>query len=325
MKEHDALLAEIAEIEAMLAKTPSEYALALQSLNGRRLDLQARLTQLQSSGVNKARVELTFKGRPVHSSEGIFASFAGKVLETYERAISLLQANLTRRLQASGRIPGRGPSRLMITDRALGSFGFVLEEILQQEDGTIQRDALLTEVDRKTAMTRATEQAEAILRASQASDDDLAEAASETDRRTLHALRDFLIVVAEGGAHFRHKSDTGSGVVFTDAAAVAASAERLSDDNIEESTDNLAGILDGIMPGRRWFEFIADGDLGRISGKIDQSIDDEAVTGLKQHMDQRLRITVHVTRVGHGRSARKYRLLAWDPSGQGRQESLGLE
>lgn len=318
------LLAEIAEVEAMLTATPPAQAILAHSMKTRLHELQTKLAELPAETTKRAEVELTFRGKPVHRSEGVNADFAGKALEQYSKAISLISANQRATLRSKGPIPGRSQPSLFVCNRAIGSFGFVLRELIDAEEEAEESASFIDGQIRSSVTYQATEQMAAILQASQASDDDLAEIASDMDRRTLHAIRDFLTTVADADACAQHRLAGQPLVRFADVGSVRGAAERLSDENIEEAEITITGTLDGFLPGRGMFELLSEGEEGRITGKVDPSLDEQAIAELKQAIDSRIEATLHVTKVGTAKTVRRYRLLSWKKTALGQQGKLDL-
>jgi hypothetical protein len=136
------------------------------------------------------------------------------------------------------------------------------------------------------------------LEATLGSDDDLAEAATETSARSVAALHDFLRTMADNEAicalEYQDKVFR-----FSDVGQVRQSAERLSQDNIHEEEQWLEGDFQGVLPKRRTFEFRLAGTDEIIAGKVGLDIADAGV--INRILGQRIRIQVRGTRVGEGR------------------------
>lgn len=122
------LLGEKTAVERMIAETPEEGAIDRASLSARLENVEEALAQAKPDEREPARVRLTFKGRPVIGSHGIFAEFGMKAVNGFAESVTAMAASLIAPLAAMGPIPNRGQHQLLITNTALGSFGFELEE-----------------------------------------------------------------------------------------------------------------------------------------------------------------------------------------------------
>ena len=306
--ERFAIAAELAAIEKMLFDLGEKSPIARVSLDERKTDLEAQLRAMPDDGIQRARIELTFRGAPVHLTQGVEASFAANALEKYDKAIALAAASMSQKVKQGGRIPGRDSNKLFVTDRALGSFGFVLEEIPADEALNEAQPELGFE--NKSLIYKAVEQTEAVLRACNGTDEELVDAASQVDRRTIVAIRDFLEAIRAGDACFNMRCDdqvTG----FQDVASVAAAEERLDEKNISEAIVEVDGFLAGYLPGKRCFEIqpLEGGDL--IYGKLDPELTDEKIKELNQLLSKQVHYQFLTTRVGRVRFATRYRLVNW--------------
>lgn len=290
------LLAEQKFLQEQLAELPVTAKLTRMSDEARLAAIELQLAQLPVDEVELARVRLTFKGEPVVNTHGIFAEFGMKAVNSFSEAITAVAASLFTPLAPSGRIPNKEQYQLLITNTALGSFGFELEEYRQKQDSLIDI----------SPVAMALEQTQAILSATLGSDEDLADSASETDPRALEKIRSFLQVLAENKAYctLQHKSHS---LQFTSIQQVQKSLERLSQDNLQENEEQLQGTFEGILPNARTFEFKLSGkqDSTLIKGKISPAI--QEIEQFNQHLKKNVKIKVMETRVAKGKP--RYRLL----------------
>ena len=195
---------------------------------------------------------------------------------------------------------------MLITGTAIGSFGFELEE-------RVENDTLPT--GDTSPVEEALEHAKAILKATQGTDEDLAEAISGTDLRALGGAREFVRTLANGEALCSLEFGKEP-FRFLDVGAVQRSEKRLSLDTIHEEEETLAGAFDGVLPHRRTFEFRLN-DTGEIvSGKVGGAIANAAE--INGFLCRSARITVRSTRVGNGRP--RYRLLSYQIVDAGPQD-----
>lgn len=288
------LLGEKTAVERMIAETPEEDAIDRASLSARLKNIEEALAQAKPDEREPARVRLTFKGRPVIGSHGIFAEFGMKAVNGFAESVTAMAASLIAPLAAMGPIPNRDQHQLLIMNTALGSFGFELEE---------HRTGQLTLGD-GSAVAQALDRTQSLLRGTQGTDDELADSAVEADRRALDRVRAFLEVLADNEA-VRTVQFGESVVSFTDVGQVRTSIERLSQENLREEPEELRGELQGVLPKPRVFEFRLADSTQVIRGKISPTVGDP--DALNRELHRPTVIKVIVTRVGSGRP--RYLLL----------------
>ena len=128
-QERTRLLAEKQFLTTRIDSIPVAAGLTRASLQSRLRTveggLQATLNRVHR---DPARARLTFGGRPVVRSHGVFADFGTKAAGRFVDAIAAVAASITAPLAAMGPIPGRDQNQLLIVGTAIGSFGFELEE-----------------------------------------------------------------------------------------------------------------------------------------------------------------------------------------------------
>jgi len=287
-EERQHLLAERMFLQRMLAKTPATARLTRMSDEARLRKVEAQIASLPADERTPARARLTFDGIPVIRSHGIFADFGMKAVSSFTEAVASVAASLSAPLAAMGPIPNRDQNQLLITNTAIGSFGFELEEYRAEQ---------LTLSDESPVAT-ALERTQALLQSTLGNDDDLADIASETDPRALDKVRMFLKILADHSAVCALQYG-GRGVRFTDVGQVNRSLARLEADNLRESEEQLDGEFIGVLPNNRSFEFklASDGQIirGKISPRL-QNVDD-----INDHLHQTVKIDVMRTQIGNGR------------------------
>lgn len=297
MNRQDALhlLGERSALQRMIADTPEEEVLDRGSLIARLEEVEYQIAQAQIDEREPARAWLTFKGRPVIDSHGIFADFGMKAVNSFTEAVAAVAASLTAPLAAMGPIPNREQNQLLITSTALGSFGFELEEYRQGQ---------LT-LDDQSTVELALERTQNLLQGSTDPDDELlADSAAELDQRALDKVRAFINTLAESDAtctlQFRNRAFR-----FTDSGQVRRSLQRMSQDNLHEEEQILKGEFQGVLPKRRTFEFKLQETDEVIAGKIGLAIAN--ADEFNAHLYQTVSVRLMVTRVGNGRP--RYLLL----------------
>jgi len=290
-------------LEGMLSSLPEERVIDRLGLDERLEEVKQELERLEAVTSLVPRARITFRGKPVVGTHGILASFGVTALQRFDNMLALVGAALRQdSLQPTGPTLGRDEHRLLITGTAIGSFGFDLEAY---QDGQ-QR---LLEEERPIA--QALEWASNLLESCRGSDDELAEAVSDLDNRTVNAVREFLELVAQEKAAFTF--EYGRHLIhFPDSASVQHSAERLLQDNVHEEEIERKGTFEGYLPHSLTFEF-TDAEFGLIKGKIMSSVQDVATLNelIHSRVSVKLRRTVVV---GNGKP--KFALL-------GRPELVG--
>lgn len=281
------LLAERTAVRRMLADTPATAILTRMSDEARLREIEAELAALPADERAPARARLTFNGLPVIGSHGIFADFGMKAVSSFTDAVATVAASLSAPLAAMGPIPNRDQNQLLITNTAVGSFGFELEEYREQK--------LL---DDESAVAVALERTQSLLQATLGQDDELADIASETDPRALEKVRGFLRVLADAEAICTLQYGDKA-MRFADPGQVRRSLDRLAADNLRESQETLEGEFVGVLPVARSFEFKLAGSDEIVRGKISPQVGD--VETLNDHLHQRVRVEVMRTQVGNGR------------------------
>lgn len=286
--EHQQLLAERSFLNRDLSETPAAAMLTRRSLEARLRHVEAAIATMDLAGPAPARARLTFNGLPVVGSHGIFAEFGMKAMSSFTEAVAAMAASLSAPLALMGPIPNRDQNQLLITNTALGSFGFELEEYRPQQPAVA--------VDSPVAI--ALERTRSLLQSTQGNDEELADVASETDQRALEKVRAFLRVLSENDAVCALQY--GDAVVrFQDVGQIRQSLARLEADNLHERQEVLPGFFEGSLPNARTFEFKLASDGQVIRGKIAPAV--QNVEEINKHLQLRVQIPVTITQVGKGR------------------------
>jgi hypothetical protein len=280
------LLSERADIERMLAETSEDGSAQRASLTGRLKQVEDELARIVPKDRAVARVRLTFRGRPVIGGHGIFADFGMKAVSSFAESVATMAASLTAPLEASDPI-AKDEHQLLITSTVPGSFGFELEE---------HRSGQLTPGD-ASAVTHALGRTQCLLHGTLGTDDELADSAAEAHRRALDKIRAFLETLADNEAVCTVQF--GESIVsFSDVGQVRTSIARLSQENLREDQEELAGELQGVLPQSRAFEFKMAGSSHVIRGKIAPTISDPGA--FNRELNLPVTIKVMVRRVGNG-------------------------
>lgn len=171
-----------------LRELAGQHPLMSVALAERERELQKKIAALPL-GNKEARTILFFSGEPVQGSMGIDASFAGRMLEPFQRMVMADYADRWHGVVGSrGRRHGEAQSRLLLTGLPRGSFGLELARA--------DSDELFDEGHLADTLAHVTKLVESAGR----SDEDFAAELNETAPRVIQNLRAFLEVVANGKA-----------------------------------------------------------------------------------------------------------------------------
>ena len=295
IREYHQLQAERTTLDDLLERLPPENVIERTGLEFRKKEVEEALASRPEPSRNPTRVCLTFRGKPIAGSHGIFADFGAEAVQAFTNMVATMGASQHAPLGSRGAIPNREEYRLLITGTASGSFGFELEEA---------RYDLFPE---SSPVESAIVQTMTILEATVGADEVLANAVSEADPRALEALRGFLETMADQDAvcTVEFNDDVFR---FVDVGQVRRSESRLSPENIHEEVREITGRIIGVLPFRRTFEFLEDETGELISGRIDRAIEDAAE--IDQFLNRSLKIRVDSKQVGTARP--RYVLLEYD-------------
>jgi hypothetical protein len=284
------LLAERAELKRMLEHIPAADVIDRLGLESRLEEVEETIGNAPNPSPEPARAWVTFRGKPVVASHGIFAEFGISAMGSFAEVVAAVAAShASGPLKPMGPIPKRQEHQLLITNTVPGSFGFEVEEY--QGGPELQSET--------SSVAAALERTQAILEGTQATDDELAEVLSETDSRALNAVRTFLKVMAENEAsctlQYRERV-----VRFSDPGEVQRSLERLGEQNVKEIPAEATGQFLGVLPQHRTFEFRMSDGSRVVTGKVGPTIEDAGK--LNELLGSTVKVKLMETRVGNGRS-----------------------
>lgn len=286
--ERQLLLSERTTLRDLLKQAPVGDVLATRSLQSRLAFVQTLIDQTPADTRIPARARLTFRGRPVVGSHGIFAKFGMEATHAFTEMVVRVAASLERPLANMGPVPNRAQNQLLITSTALGSFGFELEEHRDEpmliDDGSVVAEALAA--------------TQTLLEATAGDDDSLADAAAGMETRAIEAARKFLQVLAESEAVCAVDFG-GKRFGFGDVAQVRRSIARLATENLVEGPATKDGEFQGVLPKSRTFEFKLRGTNEVIKGKIGPGVPNPDL--LNDLLHKPLSVMFAETRVGTGK------------------------
>lgn len=241
--ELQALEAELAALKTLLAEAREvNDPVGSIQYEQRKQELEQDIMELRDVEMHQASLALYFGGKPVFGSRGIAADFAGKALEHFQELVSkqFAKAELGA-LGERGRVPLKDLTTLMVTGVTQGSFGFLLDELSDQEQMF------------DTALKEMVSEVMNVIESAGSVDELVFEEAAETlDPRTLMALRDFFVGLDSSAATVRIVDDERD--FSLDEGAVHRARVRTEATQIEEEDTEISGTLIGFLPEHRRFE-----------------------------------------------------------------------
>lgn len=297
-KQHLSVVAEIREIEELLATIPEENVIEQMSLEAR-LQTARELSATLGQTRDAPKARLSFRGRPVFGSHGISADFGAKAAGAFSDAFAVVAAGLNEGLRSIGPIPNRDRNQLLITGTTIGSFGFEFEL-------PIQPQILFSEFEKAEEAMRKIENLFRL--AAEGSDDDIAEVIDEIHPRAVKKVYDFLDLLVQQQAWCTLEFENRS-FRYADLEQLKASSVRLRDDNIQAREECYQGEFQGVLPAGRAFEFKLPDQKGLIRGKVNAAITNPDILN-REWLHKPVTIKLNVMQVGQGRP--RYTLMSLD-------------
>lgn len=308
MQEYNYVRAEINELNELINSTPQDFIIERMGLEQRRDELQTLLQSVPAPNREPTRVSLTFRGKPIVGTKGIFAEFGTQAVNAFTEAVAAVGSSLSNSLGSRGALPEKGKYNLLITGTAVGSFGFQLEEAPIAEQQTL--------FEEDSPVSEALEKTEELLKATLGTDDELTDAISDIDPRAIESLRKFLKELVDGEAVCT-MSVNDRVFRFADVGQVNRSLERIRTDNIHEQELELNGFFEGYLPKRRQFQFKDSKSDEIILGKVNSTL--EKPEEINTHLNQAVSAVFIKKTVGNGKpnyTLKSYRILPAEPSGE---------
>lgn len=244
-------------------------------------ELEGRLAELKGElSAGCARVELKFDGPPVLGQSGIRADFAASALGSFMQLFKRL-----------ARIKNLDDGSLFFTAPARGSFGFVLQEMGQEQ--LVDQSKLAATSDELNSILK------------QISSQEEESDGLDIDPTLMRPLQDFLNILSKNSATVL--IDAGATNVELGESALKTASSRIERVKIDSSESTYVGVLHGVLPFNRTFEFTPDGEGAElIRGEVDSSLDiNDEVKPLDM---ERCSVTIeeNVAEYPSGRSRRWY-------------------
>lgn len=249
-----------------------------------------------------AGVALFFGGRPVMGSHGIQASFSGKAIERFQTMVSQrFAAQELGPLASKGRVPLKDNTHLMVTDVVRGSFGFVLQAAVEDDEAQGAGTSLKSVVDKVAdAISRMAAQDEALFDG----------ALAEIDERQKIAFSDFFKLLDTEGATIRIVE--GERDFELDQASVQRARRRVENLQISDRSDEISGLIVGWSDVTAKFDLQLHSSRDIVQGTVSRAeLDRVALEGLElYHKHVRASIKVREVLANNRQPKRAYTLLS---------------
>ena len=292
--EYDSYASEIGTLQRLLEGVTDDREIERRSLEARLRRVREKIRDVTVAPRPK-KVAVTFTGKPVHDNYGIEANFGATAVSMFSDTIRIATAAMTGELKATGQIPRNALGQPVITDVAVGSFGFELElpsATDQRGSTSFPEEAVIKVQD--------------LLRLSnEGSDDELSDIANDLHPRAVNKITQLLEFMVRREAQFAIDFD-GKEFRFHSDGEVEDSVKRLAPDNIEDRTETVTGVMIGVIPARRHFQLNTAVGIP-IEGRIGREIGD-LYRVAERYTNQRVTARVRSVRVGRG--ATRYTLTA---------------
>ena len=276
-------------VQQFLDNTPTDSLIERYSWLSRLQSLDAQI-EAEQKRVVPARSAITFRGPAVFGSYGIASTFGLAATRAYTNIVQQLAAQWERAqpLPARGSVPNAKKFDLLVTGTALGSFGFDLEEAVDEQ----------LSLEERSVVARSIEKTNEVLQSTLQSDEELTEATAGIDARALDKVRVFLKVLSDNDATCTIQSDERE-FRFDSIEQVTRARVRLATQNIVSEEVWLEGVFEGLLPTPRTFEF-RRADTGEVVvGKIYPEVAD--IADINRHLGQSARVRALSHRVGNAK------------------------
>lgn len=254
------LAAEKATLEHFLEETPEGDVLGRIGLESRLEEVAGQINRYSEHPKTRAEVALILHGEPVSGSAGVQAAFGSRAIEAFQKSVSTAFA------QQTGGVGERGPTKakdfasLHITGVVHGSFGFVLEELdpkgEQLFDSSLKTatDSVLTVLDQIASENESVAE----------------QAINDISERLFVNVRELVGLIHDNGASMNLVGPDQQ--MELDGARLERAYQRTADAKINDEEVLLRGVLQGLLPSSRKFEFQILGDV--IKGSVAKDISD---------------------------------------------------
>lgn len=259
--ELDTLRAEVSSLEILISERGDGDPIGTKQFIKRKNKILEKIASISHEVSSLASVGLFFGGNPVFGSRGIDSHFASSILDRFQSIVNKRYAFLeTGALSSRGPIPNSNNAKLMITDVARGSFGFVLEENPKDILGAIETELKHVVDNVSDILGRISSSDEAVFN----------EIFEDLDERTLIDVRAFYEELYSSKATLRIV-DENNEYLLTEGRIATAKLRMESVSISDEKVVDISGKL-YLLPSDRKFEIhiLSEGRsiIGRVSKKF---------------------------------------------------------
>ena len=290
---------EITQLERLLEKMPEEMTVERLGIEQQLSRARERIQGVPIPPVPQ-KVHVMFRGKPVYEGSGIDANFGTRAMKLFVDAVAMAAAGSAGILESTGAVPGRKEGQPVITGTATGSFGFELELPSLRQESTGKEDPN-SYVKEAVQMIQ-----DLLILSTEGSDDDLSKVADDMHPRAVRKLGEFLELVrineARFGLDFRNRKFRISANNQLD-----DTIKRLAARNVHEATNEMSGIMIGILPATNRFQLNRLTDWTAIEGRIASEIRDTYELS-RQYTGREVTARIRSVRVGQGNP--RYTLLS---------------
>lgn len=288
-KEYLMLSSEISQLQMLIEEMPEYRRFEKRSLDARLKKLEEKISAVNEDALSQKAV-ITFKGEPVFGTHGILADFAAKASGSFTDAITAIAASLDDNLAYMGRIPHKKENQLIITNIAKGSFGFEFE---------VPKSGIDTLTPNSTNVERALDALQGLLNSTLLDDEEkITDIVEEIHPRATSKVVEFLDILKSNQAWFAYEFKERK-VFFKNISDVDKAISILNKDNIKEDEETYSGEFQGVLPGRRTFEFLTS-KKDIIVGKIGSDIKDPDILN-REYLHKPVTIKLNTTQVGRAK------------------------
>lgn len=288
-QEYLMLSSEINQLKMLIDEMPEYRIFEKKALESRLKNLEDKLSTINQEALTQKAV-ITFRGEPVFGSHGILAEFASKASGSFTDAVTAISASLDDNLAYMGPIPSKKENQLIITNIARGSFGFEFE---------VPRNGVDTLIPESTSVEQALDSLQGLLNSTLLDDEEnITDIVEEIHPRAVSKVVEFLEILKSNHAWFAYEFGERK-VFFKNISDINKAILILDKNNIKEDEEIYSGEFQGILPGRRTFEFLTS-DKEIIVGKIGSEIKDPDVLN-REYLHKYITIKLNTTQVGQAK------------------------
>jgi hypothetical protein len=268
--ERDNLLADLESALQLLSEMAESNPLGRMMLNSRIKEIESELSEIASAPSTVASAAILFSGEPVTGSRSIQAEFAGKMILKVQDLVSKQFAASISALGSRGPVPGSQDTKLQLTGLAFGSFGFVFEE--KEASSPAFFDSPM-----KIALEKTFKVMSDFANGNEA---EFRDAIKDLEPRVFFTLREFISELYVNKAKVRVVEDALTRDF--DFEQIALAHQRLQQSNIVEDEFVAKGLLIGLIPIGRRFEFKIEETEEIIAGTVGPRVSQDYLERLER-------------------------------------------